>query len=604
MASVFLQSLPVAVCGVDRAGRVVCTNDALVALLGRRPSSGSDSWEALGLQHPDGRAIPWEESAPAQAIATRGPARADVLAVLPDGKRLRLQALASPLPDGSGAVTVLLDGQDGAGAARDDPGDTATEVNLARLAAIVSSSEDAIVSKTLGGIVTSWNAGAERIFGYAPEEMVGQPIGRIIPPELHAEEEDILARLRRGERVEHFDTERVGKDGRRVFASVTISPIRNRAGEIVGASKVARDITERKRAEEMQRLLVGELNHRVKNTLATIQAIAQQSLRLEPSPSRFVAGFTGRLQALARAHDILVHGDMQRGELGDLVREQVELGSRDGRISVSGPKVVLDARTTLQMALVLHELATNARKYGGLSTPGGRLLVAWTTEGTGAASELVLDWRESGVVRHGAPAAPGFGTVLIERSLLANEGRTELRHLADGLSCRIRLPLPGAVPALSDGGRGAPVAPPVATAEEPRPLAGLRILVVEDEPLIAMDIEERLLAAGGEIIGPAANLESARRLIAETAPDAALLDANLAGEQVDDLAVELRRRGIPFAFATGFGRASLPAAFHDVPILGKPFGSEQLVEMVRSLLAARSGADDGPELSVQPQPRI
>lgn len=592
-----LQSLPVAVCGVDTAGRVVCTNDALEVLLGRRPRIGSDGWEALGLRHPDGRAMAWQESAPAQAIATDGPAQGGVLAVLPEGKRLQLQALASPLPDGTGAVTVFLTSEHGRAEAGNDPGGAATDVDLARLAAIVSSSEDAIVSKTLGGIVTSWNAGAVRIFGYEPEEMIGQPIWRIIPPELHAEEESILARLRRGERVEHFDTERVGKDGRRVFASVTVSPIRNAAGEIVGASKVARDISQRRRAEELQRLLVGELNHRVKNTLATIQAIARQSLRLEPSPSRFVASFTGRLQALARAHDILVHGDMQRGELGDLVREQVELGSRDGRISVSGPKVALDARTALQMALVLHELATNARKYGALSTPGGRLLVAWTAEAAGDARELVLDWRESGVVLRGPPAAPGFGTVLIERSLLANGGQTELRYLPDGFACQIRLPVPGADPAMSDGGRGAP---PVAAPDALRPLAGLRILVVEDEPLIAMDIEERLLAAGGEVIGPATNLETARRLIAETAPDAALLDANLAGARVDDLAVELRRRGIPFAFATGFGRASLPEAFHDVPVLGKPFGSEQLVEMVRSLLDGRAGVEGAPELRVQP----
>ena len=115
-----------------------------------------------------------------------------------------------------------------------------------------------------------------------------------------------------------------------------------------------------------------------------------------------------------------------------------------------------------------------------------------------------------------------------------------------------------------------------------------------------MDIEERLLAAGGDVIGPATNLETARRLIAETAPDAALLDANLAGARVDDLAVELRRRGVPFAFATGFGRASLPEAFHDVPVLGKPFGSEQLVAMVRSLLGDREGLEGAPELRVQP----
>ena len=195
----------------------------------------------------------------------------------------------------------------------------------------------------------------------------------------------------------------------------------------------------------------------------------------------------------------------------------------------------------------------------------------------------------------------GFGTLLIERSLLANGGRTAIRYLPDGFACEIRLPLARA-------GAGGP-APPAAgraarrgreRAPDPHPLAGVRILVVEDEPLIAMDIEERLLAAGGDVIGPAANPETARRLIAETAPDAALLDANLAGSRVDDLAVELRRRRVPFAFATGFGRESLPRGVRDVPVLAKPFGSEQLVRMVRSLLGDREGLEGAPELRVQP----
>ena len=243
------------------------------------------------------------------------------MAERPDGSRVRFMPMPSLRPRRRGRgrsapSTCIVDESD-----RNE-----AEIGLARLAAIVASSDDAIVSKTLDGVITSWNAGATRIFGYAADEMIGRPISRIIPPELLPEEEGILARLRRGERIEHFDTVRVAKDGRRLSISLTVSPIRDGAGNVVGASKVARDVTERKLSEERQRLLLGELNHRVKNTLATIQAIARQSLRAEPSPSAFVAGFTGRLQALAQAHDLLVRGR-------DAARRPRRPGARSGGLS-------------------------------------------------------------------------------------------------------------------------------------------------------------------------------------------------------------------------------------------------------------------------------
>jgi PAS domain S-box-containing protein len=590
MSSALLQDLPAGVCATDAEGRVTFFNEALVALLGRRPEIGACWWETLPLAHPDGRPMRREESAPARALAEGAPVRVAATARRPDGRRVQLCSLAAPLRTGAGgptgAVEVLFEVAD-----RDDAARRAAQIDQARLAAIVASSDDAIISKTLEGTVTTWNAAATRIFGYEAEEMIGQSILRIIPPELLSQEEEILARLGRGEHVEHFDTLRVAKDGRRVFTSLTISPVRDGAGRVVGASTIARDVTERKRAEDMQRLLLGELNHRVKNTLAIIQAIARQSLRLEPSPSAFVASFTGRVQALARAHDILIRGEMQRAELAHLVREQVDLGARDPRVSWRGPKVVLDSRAALQLALVLHELATNARKHGALSIPTGRLTLDWSVAATGGEEhELVLEWRESGVPGRDAPTSQGFGTLLIERSLLANGGRSAIRHLPEGFACEIRLPLPGWT---GDPGRPAAIAgggAPGAPAPDARPLAGVRVLVVEDEPLIAMDIEERLLAAGGDVIGPAANPETARRLIAETSPDAALLDANLAGSRVDDLALELRRRRVPFAFATGFGRDSLPPEFPDAPLLAKPFGTEELVQMVRALLAGNETA--------------
>src|SRR5690606_23380469 len=206
----------------------------------------------------------------------------------------------------------------------------------------VASSNDAIVSKTLKGVVRSWNAGAERIFGYKAGEIVGKPIQTIIPPELHQQEAEILARLERGERIEHFETERTAKDGRRLNISLTVSPVLDKRGNIIGASKVARDITDRKRAEKLQRLLVSELNHRVKNTLATVQSIANQTVRLARSPQEAAASFSGRIQALAHTHDLLTRNSWQGADVLRLARDQLLFdGAEDSRISFSGPALTL-----------------------------------------------------------------------------------------------------------------------------------------------------------------------------------------------------------------------------------------------------------------------
>ena len=464
------------------------------------------------------------------------------------------------------------------------PGAGLTE---ALLAAIVEGSDDAIISKTLDGVVTSWNAGAQRIFGYRPDEMIGQSILKLIPPELHSEENDILGRLRRGDRIEHFDTVRVAKDGRRIDISLTISPLRNRTGAIIGASKIARDVTERKRAEEMQRLLFNELNHRVKNMLASIQAIAGQSLRAAEGPEQFVEAFNGRIRSLALAHDLLVQGRMEGADMFGLVRDQVVLGAPDGRnIAFSGPHVVIEDQAALQLALVLHELATNARKYGALSRPEGHLSITWRLE-TEPERALLLQWRETGIGPLHTPARRGFGTRLIERSLDANGGEAAIRYGEDGLSCDIRLPLPdrpstlrgpaGREPDPGSTGRGAAPAPGTTGR-----LRGLRVLLVEDEPLIAMDIEEQLRDAGCAVVGPATTMEAALRLAGAGDFDIALLDGNLGGQPVGAVAAALARRGAPFLFATGYGRDALPSGFEHVPALTKPFTEAEL----RSALGA------------------
>ncbi|HUL08464.1 MAG TPA: PAS domain S-box protein [Candidatus Acidoferrum sp.] len=578
-----LAAMPVAVYTTDAEGRVTFYNEAAVALAGRRPELGSDQWCASWrLYTADGKPLPHDQCPMALALRERRPVR-DIEAILerPDGSRLRFLPFPTPLFDANGrltgAVNMLLDITDR----------HAASVESARLAAIVASSDDAIVSKSLDGIIRSWNGGATRIFGYEPQEMIGQPILRIIPPELHDQEQEILARLRRGERIEHFETVRVTKDGRRLDISLTVSPVRDKLGSIVGASKVARDITERKRAEELQRLLLGELNHRVKNTLATVQSIANQSVRHAQNPVTFLSSFSGRIQALAQAHDLLTQNSWRGADILPLVRDQLlAAGSGDERISFSGPSVMLDPQAAVHLAMILHELGTNARKYGSLSVPAGRLAVSWRVQ-TNGRRDLHLRWQESKGPPVTAPSARGFGSTLIEKSLAAHDGEASIHYGADGVTCEIRLPLPeGRLHSLA-ARMALPQAAPAPVPDRPEAAPGLcgrRVLVVEDEPLIAMDIAATLTDAGCAVVGPASSVEEAKALIADAAFDAALLDANLGGRPVDELAAALTRQAIPFAFLTGYGREGLPEAYRHAPMIGKPFTPEHAFDVLGQLL--------------------
>lgn len=459
------------------------------------------------------------------------------------------------------------------------------DIMAARLAAIVANSDDVILSKTLDGIITSWNGGAERIFGYSAEEMIGRHISTIIPPELIDEEKQIIARLSKGERIEHFETVRVAKDGRRIDISLTVSPLRDATGRIVGASKVARDISDRKRAEETQRLLHDELHHRIKNTLATVQAIATQTLRRAKTPAAFVSSFNGRIQALARAHRLLTGASFQGADVLDLIREQLMLGgAEDQRIAWSGPSLTLEAQVALHLALVIHELGTNARKHGALSTPHGKVEVRWEVVSHNG-RHLRLSWIESGGPPVSAPAASGFGSVLIEHSLQAHGGEVVMRYGEGGLTCHIDLPLSDLHQSpLGDLSREASGHTSLSQSSVDV-LAGKRILIVEDEPLIAMVLTDYLLDANCDIAGPAQNVEKAKQMAAEETIDAALVDGNLSGRRVDEIVAALAAREIPFAFVTGYGREALPPGYASAPIVEKPFTQEQVLGALRHLFA-------------------
>ena len=254
-----LDALPAAIYTTDTAGRITYYNQAAADLAGRRPELGKDEWcVTWRLYWPDGTPMAHDQCPMAMALKENRPIRgAEAILERPDGTRVPFLPCPTPLHDSSGAlvgaVNLLVDISER----------QAADSSRAYLAAIVDSSDDAIISKDLDGVIASWNRGAEAIFGYRAEEMIGRPIALLFPPERLHEEDMILNRIRRGERVDHFETVRRCKDGREIDVSVTISPVRDATGRIVGASKIARDITEKKRAEAALRDLQENLERRV-----------------------------------------------------------------------------------------------------------------------------------------------------------------------------------------------------------------------------------------------------------------------------------------------------------------------------------------------------
>ena len=306
----------------------------------------------------------------------------------------------------------------------------------------MKSSDDAIVSKDLNGIINSWNGGAERLFGYTAEEVIGKPITILIPPDRQAEEIEILGRIRRGERVDHFDTVRRRKDGSLVEISLTVSPIKTADGRIIGASKTARDITERKRAQDQQRLLLREMKHRVKNALTTVQVIAAQTFR---GASRDECReFDGRLSALANAHDLLTAENWQGAPLCDVVEKALQpfQEKQRERVLIEGPEEIwINAEKSLLLTMALHELATNAVKYGALSNGSGQVRVAWELRKDEEPRRLKLRWQESGGPMVKPPERKGFGSLLLDRALKYELGITRFDFDPRGLTWEMDIAL-------------------------------------------------------------------------------------------------------------------------------------------------------------------
>jgi PAS domain S-box-containing protein len=280
------------------------------------------------------------------------------------------------------------------------------------------------------------------MFGYASEEIVGRSILTIIPPDRHSEEGYILQQARAGRTIENYDTVRVRKDGRQLHVSLSISPIFGNDGQILGISKIARDVTASKIAQQTQHLLLRELNHRSKNLLAVADAILRQTAKNTP-PQELVNRVSRRFHALSVNQDLLIDKDWRGVELEHVVRSQLAalIDNVGTRLAVGGPTIMLTPAAAQAIGLAIFELGSNALKFGSLSAPNGRVDVDWHVLSGSEPEELVLSWRESGGPRIKIPKHKGFGSTVIEgmvaRSLV---GRASIDYAPTGIVWQLVAP--------------------------------------------------------------------------------------------------------------------------------------------------------------------
>jgi PAS domain S-box-containing protein len=321
-----------------------------------------------------------------------------------------------------------------------------TDVKSAGLGAVLRTALDAVVVMRLDGTIAGWSDVAERTFGWSFAEARGRRMSEMIIPQQYREahERGLAHFLATGEGPvldQHIEITALNREGREFPVELSIT-LTDQFEERVFLGFL-RDITERDEARRRQQLLLAELNHRVKNMLAVVSGIAHQTARASPSIEAFSASFAGRIDALARAHEILTEGNWQAAELGSLAEALLGPYARppDERASFAGPVLALHAKQVISVSMILHELISNAAKYGALAQPYGRITLRWERDGLGAASGVRLLWKETGLSGVVAPERNGFGMKMIALSAGHElNGEASMAWEDDGLAFTLTFP--------------------------------------------------------------------------------------------------------------------------------------------------------------------
>jgi PAS domain S-box-containing protein len=423
-----------------------------------------------------------------------------------------------------------------------------------------------------------WDAGLYRIFGVDPASFKPSTVN--IRPLLHAEDwpklDEVMRKLLDGVGETHHVEFRIHRpDGKVRWCIGSAASTLNEPTGATQISGVILDISERKADEDRQALLAREVDHRAKNALALVQALVR--LTRAQSMEEFVGAVEGRILSLSRVHSILSQSRWEGADLASLVRDELapfDLGNRS-RIVTEGPDVLLDSATAQTLALVLHELATNTAKYGALSLPSGRLEVMWRVEG----HNLMLGWKEHGGPAVSPPTRHGFGTSAIIAGIKQQQGGdVSFDWKSEGLDCRLRVPLKQTF-GDREVRKPKPVVEPVAMRE--RNGATPAVMIVEDEVLVALDLQESVRSLGYEVVGPYARLADAIEGAETQAVDFAILDLNLNGEMTYELAESLQLRGIPIVFTTGYETEDVKARLRNSRVLNKPVVRDALENVLK-----------------------
>jgi PAS domain S-box-containing protein len=420
-----------------------------------------------------------------------------------------------------------------------------------------------------------WDEGQCRIFGVDPQSFAVTV--HAVRPLIHAD--DWVRLLQEWKRLlqdaQTFQTEfRVQRpDGELRWCIGSAAASVGADGRITHVSGVIIDITDRKEAEERQSLLAREVDHRARNALAVVQAIVR--LTRAKTVDGYVSAVEGRILALSRAHMLLSHSRWQGADLGKLVDE--ELGpyrtGEDGRVAATGPNILLYPATAQALALALHELATNAAKHGALSSATGRVRLAWELR----SGSLALHWAETGGPSVEPPAAQGYGTRVISASIERQlGGRAKFDWRREGLHCTMSIPRSDKVEEAKFAGNGQLAGDRKHAVSTPKIVKGNRILLVEDEALVAMMMRDSLVELGFCVVGPFDRAAEALARATDDQLDAAILDVNLGGDLIYPVAQRLADRDVPFVFVTGYDTESIDPRFAYVPVLQKPIEREVL----------------------------
>ncbi len=441
-----------------------------------------------------------------------------------------------------------------------------------------------------GCVQTINRRGAEILGRGDPEALIGRDwFDLAIPPARRAETRAVFGKLMAGqiEAVGAYENPVVRADGTERLIAWRNSVLRDSDGRITGTLSSGDDVTEQRQARDRERLLAQEIDHRAKNLLAVVQSVVQ--LTRADDIRAFKTAVTGRIQSLARTHGLLAASRWEGADLKQLVCDELAPYDRADtrRVSITGPALQLTPAAAQALALVVHELATNSAKYGALSVEAGVLRIEWNLPKPETGPTLTLNWTEKGGPPVKQPERRGFGSVVLQTSVERQLGGTvSLDWRAEGLRCRIEVPAAqtiasGHLPSAERSTLSGSASPAGGLA------AGAHILVVEDEALIAAQIEDVLRDAGYVVLGPASRLADAFDQFYRARPNAALLDINVAGESSFPLAEFLTAKDVPFAFCSGYGEAgAVPEQFRHVPVIAKPADPVGLVEVLSRLRRA------------------